>query len=112
MDHGTLRSKNRASCSKRTSLPIGPTIWIARGRPAVSSPCGTEIAGNPAALASAAQGASADIRAKCLSMSSPSNYARLLEIKKKYDPGGLFFVHHRAGSEEWSADSFTRVASP
>jgi FAD/FMN-containing dehydrogenase len=41
-----------------------------------------------------------------------SNYARLLEIKKKYDPGGLFFVHHGVGSEEWSADGFTRVASP
>jgi hypothetical protein len=41
-----------------------------------------------------------------------SNYARLPEIKKKYDPGGLFFVHHGVGSEEWSADGFTRVASP
>jgi FAD/FMN-containing dehydrogenase len=39
-----------------------------------------------------------------------SNYAKLREIKTKYDPTGLFFVHHGVGSEEWSADGFTRVA--
>jgi hypothetical protein len=38
------------------------------------------------------------------------NYARLLEIKKRYDPAGLFFVHHGVGSEDWSADGFTRLA--
>ena len=38
-----------------------------------------------------------------------SNYARLAEIKKKYDPDGLFFVHNGVGSEEWSADGFTKV---
>ena len=38
------------------------------------------------------------------------NYPRLLFIKKKYDPAGLFFVHHGVGSEEWSADGFTRLA--
>jgi hypothetical protein len=38
-----------------------------------------------------------------------SNYARLVEIKKKYDPDGLFFVHNGVGSEGWSADGFTRV---
>jgi FAD/FMN-containing dehydrogenase len=37
-----------------------------------------------------------------------SNYPRLLTIKNKYDPTGLFFVHHGVGSEEWSADGFTR----
>jgi FAD/FMN-containing dehydrogenase len=36
------------------------------------------------------------------------NYSRLREIKAKYDPTGLFFVHHGVGSEEWSADGFTR----
>jgi FAD/FMN-containing dehydrogenase len=40
------------------------------------------------------------------------NYAKLLAIKKRYDPGGLFFVHHGVGSEEWSADGFTRIAGP
>jgi hypothetical protein len=35
----------------------------------------------------------------------------LLSIKKKYDPAGLFFVHHGVGSEEWSADGFTRVSA-
>jgi FAD/FMN-containing dehydrogenase len=37
-----------------------------------------------------------------------SNYARLAEIKKKYDPDGLFIVHNGVGSEEWSTDCFTR----
>ena len=37
-----------------------------------------------------------------------SNHARLAAVKKKYDPAGLFFVHHGVGSEEWSPDGFTR----
>ncbi len=37
------------------------------------------------------------------------NYTRLLAIKGKYDPDGLFFLHHGVGSEDWSADGFTRV---
>jgi FAD/FMN-containing dehydrogenase len=37
------------------------------------------------------------------------NYARLRAVKDKYDPGGLFFLHHGVGSEDWSADGFTRV---
>ena len=38
-----------------------------------------------------------------------SNYKRLAVVKKKYDPEGLFFVHHGVGSEEWSDDGFTRI---
>jgi FAD/FMN-containing dehydrogenase len=38
-----------------------------------------------------------------------SNYARLLAAKDKYDPDGLFFVHHGVGSERWTADGFTRL---
>jgi hypothetical protein len=38
-----------------------------------------------------------------------ANYPRLLDAKKKYDPDGLFFVHHGVGSENWSADGFTRL---
>lgn len=38
-----------------------------------------------------------------------SNYARLALVKKKYDPKGLFFVHNGVGSEEWSADGFTKL---
>jgi hypothetical protein len=40
-----------------------------------------------------------------------SNYRRLAAVKKKYDPAGLFFVHHGVGSEEWSDDGFTKVAA-
>jgi len=36
-----------------------------------------------------------------------TNYPRLLEIKGKYDPRDLFFVHHGVGSEDWSEDGFT-----
>ena len=38
-----------------------------------------------------------------------SNYRRLQKVKSRYDPDGLFFVHHGVGSEAWSADGFTRL---
>jgi hypothetical protein len=38
-----------------------------------------------------------------------SNYARLLVVKDKYDPDGLFFVHHGVGSERWTPDGFTKL---
>jgi FAD/FMN-containing dehydrogenase len=38
-----------------------------------------------------------------------SNCTRLQSVKAKYDPEGLFFVHHGVGSEDWSDDGFTRL---
>jgi len=38
-----------------------------------------------------------------------SNYSRLLEIKRKYDPDELFIVHNGVGSDQWSADGFTKL---
>ncbi|HEX3603446.1 MAG TPA: FAD-binding protein [Steroidobacteraceae bacterium] len=38
------------------------------------------------------------------------NYSRLRGIKTKFDPDGLFFVHHGVGSEDWSADGFMRLS--
>ncbi|WP_322402932.1 FAD-binding oxidoreductase [Massilia luteola] len=40
-----------------------------------------------------------------------ANYARLAQVKRKYDPDGLFFVHHGVGSEAWSEDGFTRLGA-
>ena len=38
-----------------------------------------------------------------------SNYARLLRVKRRCDPAGLFFVHNGVGTEGWSADGFTKL---
>jgi FAD/FMN-containing dehydrogenase len=37
------------------------------------------------------------------------NYQRLAAIKSRYDPNGLFTVHHGVGSEGWSSDGFSRA---
>jgi FAD/FMN-containing dehydrogenase len=37
------------------------------------------------------------------------HYERLARIKARYDPDGLFFVHHSVGSEGWSQDGFARA---
>ena len=39
-----------------------------------------------------------------------TNYSKLSEVKSRYDPDGLFFVHHGVGSEEWSDDGFTKLS--
>ena len=38
------------------------------------------------------------------------NYQRLLAIKERYDPEGLFFVHHGVGAERWSLDGFRKIS--
>ncbi|HLH48635.1 MAG TPA: FAD-binding oxidoreductase [Roseiarcus sp.] len=37
------------------------------------------------------------------------HYARLRAIKAKYDPDGLFFIHHGVGSESWSHGTESRL---
>jgi len=37
------------------------------------------------------------------------HYGRLLAIKNRYDPDGLFVGHHQVGSEMWSRDGFVRI---
>ena len=36
------------------------------------------------------------------------NYNRLLKIKNKYDPNGLFYCHHCVGSEYWQEGGMCR----
>ena len=36
------------------------------------------------------------------------NYQRLLQIKQKYDPEGLFYCHHCVGSEQWTSDGLCK----
>lgn len=38
-----------------------------------------------------------------------SNYPKLLEIKNKYDPNGLFYCHHCVGSESWTANGMCKA---
>jgi hypothetical protein len=38
-----------------------------------------------------------------------ANHGHLAEIKRKYDPSGLFFVHNGVGSEQWSSDGFNKL---
>lgn len=37
------------------------------------------------------------------------HWQRLEAIKQRYDPDGLFTVHHGVGSDRWSTDGFTRI---
>jgi len=36
------------------------------------------------------------------------NYKRLLRIKRKWDPNGLYYCHHCVGSEDWKKDGMCK----
>ena len=38
-----------------------------------------------------------------------ANYAKLVQVKQRYDPHGLFVCHHCVGSEAWTADGNCRA---
>lgn len=40
-----------------------------------------------------------------------TNYSRLLSIKQKYDPGGLFYCHHCVGSEYWHSGGMCPIST-
>jgi Berberine and berberine like len=40
-----------------------------------------------------------------------AHYPRLLAVKDRVDPQGLFIVHHGVGSERWSPDGFSPLAA-
>ena len=39
-----------------------------------------------------------------------SNYGRLLEVKRRWDPKGVFIVRRGVGSEEWDEEGMCRGA--
>ena len=39
-----------------------------------------------------------------------AHYVKLDQLHRRYDPDGLFTVHHGVGSERWSVDGFERLA--
>jgi FAD/FMN-containing dehydrogenase len=39
------------------------------------------------------------------------HYPTLSEVKRKYDPDGLFFVHQGVGSQEWDREGFVRLST-
>ncbi|GAB7522690.1 FAD-binding oxidoreductase [Paraburkholderia sp. 2C] len=39
------------------------------------------------------------------------HYPALSEVKRKYDPDGLFFVHQGVGSQEWDREGFVRLST-
>jgi hypothetical protein len=40
------------------------------------------------------------------------NYGRLYEVKRKWDPDGLFIVRIGVGSEDWDDEGICRVREP
>ena len=113
---------DRSSCALAPSgRAVGPTVSRVRpGQPGWPTPAQWDVGGQlievRSPLATCAQLFSylkeADFFEPAWQESFwGPNYGRLLAIKDRYDPDGLFFVHHGVGSERWSPDGFTRKAA-
>jgi hypothetical protein len=95
----------RSPASPATSPTWPPPAPTQIGLAGPWTPCSTSPAapGRTSRRATISNGRGSD-------PSGAPHYTRLTEVKKKYDPDGLFFVHHGVGSDAWSADGFTRLA--
>ena len=75
----------------------------------VASECRTIVAEGVVALLCVLKEADYEDPAFQVSHWGEATYARLLRLKKLYDPDGLFICHHCVGSELWSADGNCRL---
>ena len=106
-DPGRGRRRRRIPAWPATS----PTSTLARqrrpgDRPGAPPSCGRSRP-EPAAYVSESNYFEPRLAARVLGR---CELARLRRSRRRYDPEGLFFIHHGPGSERWSADGFTRTA--
>ena len=90
--------------------PRGPARPPTRTRSAIDAGHARSCAGSPRSAGSYVSESNYFNAQLAAAPTGASTTRRLRAVKDKYDPDGLFFVHHGVGSEEWSADGFTRIA--
>jgi len=83
---------------------------IAKGEAAAASVRAADQALSAAAPGAGSYMSECDYFLKDWKRASWGHHWRRLEgVKRKYDPDGLFIVHHGVGSDRWSADGFVRL---